>query len=112
MIMITTMVIMTITIMITSMATNDDYHQQAYRGEQQVHHHQEHQLHRGVRRGVQVLEADQHQVDDDDDDGDGDGDDYPRLEAPSRPSSAFFQLHLHLSALQFTFGSATAFPGA
>jgi len=34
---------------------------EAYRGEQQVHHHQEHQLHRGVRRGVQVLEADQHQ---------------------------------------------------
>ena len=114
MIMITTMVIMTITIMITSMATNHDYHQQAYRGEQQVHHHQEHQLHRGVRREVQVLEADQHQVDDDDDgdDGDGDGDDYPGLEAPSRPSSAYFQLHLHLSALQFTFGSATAFPGA
>ena len=107
MIMITTMVIMTITIMITSMATNHDYHHQAYRGEQQVHHHQEHQLHRGVRRGVQVLEADQHQVDDD---VDGDGDDYPGLEAPSRPSSAYFQLHLHLSALQFTFGSATAFP--
>ena len=109
-IMITTMVIMTTAIMITSMATNHDYHQQAYRGEQQVHHHQEHQLHRGVRRGVQVLEADQHQVVNDDD-GD-DGDDYPGLEAPSRPSSAYFQLHLHLSALQFTFGSATAFPSA
>ena len=57
---------------------------------------------------MQVLEADQHQVDDDDDgddgDGDGDGDDYPGLEAPSRPSSAYFQLHLHLSALQFTSG--------